>query len=182
MGESGQDTLHLLLKRMSGMKRGFSLMEMIIVVSIISILAMMSLPTVELFDMKTRERMLRDRLYDMRLAIDRYRNARMDNLPPESVASLLDIIPEAETRSRASEGPFLTLGQTQNPFTAKDDEFRWDLRFIATSPAMDILIPSVTDINATQAGHRLFDVQFPGSDTFIGGWRIAFDDTLYKDW
>ncbi|HOT26821.1 MAG TPA: type II secretion system protein [Candidatus Ozemobacteraceae bacterium] len=163
-------------------RRGLSLIEMIIVVSVISVLALMALPTVELFDMKTRERMLRDRLYDMRLAIDRYRNARMDNLPPKSIRTLLDVIPEAETRSRATEGPFLTLGQTQNPFTPNDDMFRWDLRFIATSPAASIWVTNVASIEHQLTNSRVFDVRFPADPTFIGGWRIGFDDTLYKDW
>lgn len=157
-------------------------MEMIIVVSIISILAMMALPTVELFDMKTRERMLRDRLYDMRLAIDRYRNARMDNLPPGSIRTLLDVIPEADTRSRASEGPFLTLGQTQNPFTPNDDLFRWDLRFIATSPMVSTWVANVSALDYQYSNYRVFDIRFPSDAAFIGGWSKGFDDTFYRDW
>ncbi|HNW34343.1 MAG TPA: type II secretion system protein, partial [Candidatus Ozemobacteraceae bacterium] len=94
---------------------------MIIVVSVISILAVLAIPTVELFDMKARERLLRDRLYDMRLSIDRYRNARLDNLPPESVASLMNTIATVDSRSRLAEGPYRTSGLTINPFTPKND-------------------------------------------------------------
>lgn len=187
MLKAARPPLHARSRGANGARRGLSLIEMIIVVSVISILALMALPTVELFDMKTRERLLRDRLYDMRLAIDRYRNARMDNLPPKSIRTLLDIIPEVETRSRATEGPFLTLGQTQNPFTPNDDLFRWDLRFVATSPATSPWVTNVVDINqqhtdALLTDYRVFDIRFPADSTFIGGWRVGFDDTLYKDW
>jgi len=182
MVEPVRNTLQAFPEGKKSIRQGLSLIEMIIVVSVISILALMALPTVELFDMKTRERMLHDRLYDMRLAIDRYRNARMDNLPPKSVASLLDVIPEAETRSRATEGPFLTLGQTQNPFTPNDDLFRWDLRFVATSPVANTWVTNVASIEHGLGNSRVFDIRFPADSTFIGGWRIAFDDTFYTDW
>lgn len=183
MSKLVQTSLHARSQDTNGARRGLSLIEMIIVVSVISVLALMALPTVELFDMKPRERMLRDRLYDMRLAIDRYRNARMDNLPPKTIKTLLEIIPEAETRSRASEGPFLTLGQAQNPFTPNDDMFRWDLRFVATSPVDSIWVTNVASIEQGLGDtYRVFDIRFPADPAFIGGWRIGFDDTLYKDW
>lgn len=166
---------------------GVSLIEMIIVVSIISILALLALPTVELFDMKARERLLRDRLYDMRLAIDRYRNARMDNLPPKSVADLLEPIPAALTRSRATEAPILTLGQANNPFTAKDDEFLWDLRFVAPSQTPSPATwpewaegKSMTTVTSTTG--YLYDIRFPASSTFNRGWHTAFDGTRYSTW
>jgi len=156
---------------------------MIIVVSIISILALLALPTVELFDMKARERLLRDRLYDMRLAIDRYRSARMNNVPPACVASLLVALPATETRSRTEEGPFLTLGQTNNPFKPKDDIFCWDLRFVATSPAASVWLTnqSLTTVS-NGAGYYLYDVRFPTDSAFIEGWHTAFDGTRYSTW
>ncbi|HEY9068783.1 MAG TPA: prepilin-type N-terminal cleavage/methylation domain-containing protein [Candidatus Ozemobacteraceae bacterium] len=162
---------------------GVSLIEMIIVVSIISILAVLALPTVELFDMKARERLLRDRLYDMRLAIDRYRNARMDNVPPTCVASLLEPLPATVTRSRTEEGPFLALGQTNNPFSAQDDVFRWDLRFIATNPASTVWLTNQSLTTARNgANFYLYDVRFPTDSAFIGGWQTAFDGTRYSTW
>ncbi|OQA06281.1 MAG: hypothetical protein BWY66_01962 [bacterium ADurb.Bin374] len=185
MLEPVRSILHTLPEGANGVRRGLSLIEMIIVVSVISILALMALPTVELFDMKTRERMLRDRLYDMRLAIDHYRNARMDNLPPPSVASLLNVIPEYETRSRATEGPFLTLGQTSNPFTPNDDLFIWELRFVP-EPAIGTWIPVIKDMAFDCSGSRLFDVRYPEDPNTVASHlaylKTGFDGTLFKDW
>jgi general secretion pathway protein G len=55
--------------------RGFTLLELIVAATILSILTLMALPLVRVTIKRERERELRRALWEMRDAIDRYKDA-----------------------------------------------------------------------------------------------------------
>src|SRR6202162_1799016 len=56
-------------------KRGFTLLELIVAATILSILTMMALPLARVTIQREREKELRQALWEMRDAIDRYKDA-----------------------------------------------------------------------------------------------------------
>lgn len=61
-------------------REGFTLVEMLVVVAMMSVLAMAVLPLAEVSSARSKERELRDALREIRLAIDQYK-AASDRLP-----------------------------------------------------------------------------------------------------
>ena len=55
--------------------RGFTLLELIVAATILSILTMMALPLARVTIQREREKQLRTALWEMRDAIDRYKDA-----------------------------------------------------------------------------------------------------------
>jgi len=139
-------------------------------------LSYFALPALDIVQVKSREKLLRQRLFDMRRAIDFYVNARNSsgNPYPLSVASLTEVIPTGLLRNGADTGPFLSAGSVGNPFGRSDDEFFWDIR-----DANGVWVESQMHqaINYT-AG--VYDVRFP--EDGVNGWNKAIDETFYKDW
>lgn len=157
-------------------RRGFSLIELVTVLTIFLALSYFALPALDIVQVKSREKLLRQRLFDMRRAVDAYVNARNSsgNPYPPSIASLTETISADLLRNGADTGPFLSAGNTGNPFNGSDDGFLWDVRDSSG------VWHKMQDNSAINYAAGVYDVRFP--EDGVKGWNRAIDETAYKDW
>jgi general secretion pathway protein G len=157
----------ILPNRNSGMRSreaGLTLIELIVTVAILSILATAAVPIARFQVKRTKERMLRYDLWQMRAAIDAYKDAadkhafqtKVDsqNYPPD-LQTLVDGVDVQGKKVR-----FLRHIPV-DPMTGSDD---WGLRSMQDDPTSD-----------SWGGQNVFDV-FTKSD------GVALDGTKYSDW
>jgi general secretion pathway protein G len=143
---------------------GLTLIELIVTVAILSILASAAVPIARFEVKRQKERMLRYDLWQMRAAIDAYKDAadkhafqtKVDsqNYPPD-LQTLVDGVDVQSKKVR-----FLRHIPI-DPMTGNDD---WGLRSMQDDPNSD-----------SWGGQNVFDV-FTKSD------GIALDGTKYSDW
>jgi general secretion pathway protein G len=146
-------------------QRGFSLIEVVVAIAIMGVLATAALPLARLQVRREKERELRNDLYRMRDAIDRYKQAAdrgmfqikvgSDGYPPdlESLVSGVDIGNNKKVR-------FLRKVPV-DPMTGRAE---WGMRSTQDDPDSDSF-----------GGQNVFDVYSLSQDT-------AMDGTKYKDW
>ena len=148
-------------------KRGFTLIELIATITILSILVGISLPLARNSLKRERERELRENLREIRLAIDRYKEA--------SELGKIEVPTDTEGYPQSLE--VLVDGVQLIGQAGKNIKF---LRKIPTDPmtnSTDWGMRSYQDEPTSQSwgGQNVFDV-YTKSD------GIAFDQTRYKDW
>jgi general secretion pathway protein G len=143
---------------------GVTLLELIIVITILLILMGAALPVVRLSAKRQKETELRRDLWEMRAAIDRYKDAAdrgafqikvgTEGYPPdmETLVKGLDV--------QGKKLRFLRRIPV-DPMTGKDD---WGLRSMQDDPTSD-----------SWGGQNVFDV-------FSKSTGKALDGTNYKDW
>ena len=158
---------------------GFSTIELLIVLAILLGLSALAIPLVEMTEVRTREKLLRETLRDTRYAIDRYRAERnsFGNPYPPSVASLLEPIPPTLLRINGFPGPFLA-NPPLNPFTAEQSAFFWDIRD-ALSGTGTWNYPAVSDPRQV-IPEGVYDIRVPVAQ--MGGWVTGLDGSRYEDW
>jgi len=158
------------------LRRGFSIIELVTVLGIFLALSYFALPALDIVQVKSREKLLRQRLFDVRRAIDFYVNARNNtgNPYPPAIASLTVAIPGDRLKNGADTGPFLSASSIGNPFGKSDDEFLWDIR------DCDGVWHKNQTHHAINYVAGVYDVRFP--EDGIHGWKKAIDETLYKVW
>jgi len=158
---------------------GFSLIELIIVLSITLFISTLSLPLLEIIEVKTREKNLRDDLRDVRSAIDRYRAESRDPITPypPCVASLLEPIPSSILRPGGMPGPFLSK-LPKHSFTSGEPVFLWDLRDAKATDSSS-WHSSVNDPKQVFAS-GIIDIRVPLND--MGNWVEAVDGSKYANW
>jgi general secretion pathway protein G len=144
--------------------RGFTLLELIIATSIIVILSTMVLPLTRVVIQRERERTLRNDLWEMRDAIDRYKDAADKQLFRTKVDSQ-NYPPDLETLVKGEDIQgkkvrFLRKIPT-DPMTGTTE---WGLRSMQDDPDSD-----------SWGGQSVFDVYTKSQGT-------ALDGTKYKDW
>ena len=151
----------------SGLKsaRGFTLLELIVAATILSILSMMAFPLARITIQREREKQLRQALWEMRDAIDRYKDAadrqafqiKVDSqgYPPD-----LDTLVKGVTIQGDKKVRFLRSIPT-DPMTKSTE---WGLRSMQDDPDSD-----------SWGGQAVFDVYSKSTGT-------ALDGTKYKDW
>jgi len=145
-------------------QRGFTLVELIVATTILIILTGMAVPTLRLAAKRERERQLREDLWMMRDAIDRYKDAAdkqafktkigSDNYPPD-----LETLVNGEDVN-GKKLKFLRRIPI-DPMTGKTE---WGLRSEQDDPTSD-----------SWGEQNVFDVYSKSLDT-------ALDGTKYKDW
>jgi general secretion pathway protein G len=143
---------------------GFTLVELIVATAILAILAGMALPLARLTIKREKERELRFDLWQMRDAIDRYKDAAdrgafqtkvgSENYPPD-LDTLVNGVDVGGKKVR-----FLRRVPT-DPMTGNKD---WGLRSMQDDPDSD-----------SWGGQNVFDVYTKSDGT-------ALDGTKYKEW
>ena len=161
---------------------GFSLIEVIVVVTILVGLSYFAIPSLQITQIKSREKLLRQRLTEIRDAIDAYKSACKNDVDPKYPLTLKDLTKELDPGKRkpgGNYGPYLAPKALGNPFCANDNVFLWNIREVGTSendPAfkIDRKDPSATFTNG------IYDIRFPING--VNGWRKAIDGTMYSEW
>ena len=146
-------------------ERGFTLMELIVAATILSILTLMALPLARVTIQRERERQLRQALWEMRDAIDRYKDAadrgafqtKLDSYgyPPD-----LDTLVKGVEIQGGKKVRFLRSVPV-DPMTKTKE---WGMRSMQDDPDSD-----------SWGGQAVFDV-------YTKSQGVALDDTKYKDW
>ncbi len=146
-------------------QRGFTLMELIVAAAIMSILTMMALPLARITIQREKEKELRRALWDMRDAIDRYKDAADRNMfqtkldsggyPPDLEELVKGVEAQGGKKIR-----FLRSIPV-DPMTKSKE---WGLRSMQDDPDSD-----------SWGGQSVFDVYTKSTGT-------ALDGTKYKDW
>ena len=145
--------------------RGFTLIELIVAAMILSILAIMVLPLARVTIQRDREKRLRRALWEMRDAIDRYKDAA-DRGSFQVKADSNGYPPDLETLYKGVEAQggkkirFLRSIPT-DPMTNSRE---WGFRSMQDDPDSD-----------SWGGQDVFDVYTKSEGT-------ALDGTKYKDW
>jgi general secretion pathway protein G len=145
--------------------KGFTFIELLIVVAILALLASVALPLAEVTTQRNREQDLRRSLREIREAIDAYKLAadegRIEKAAdksgyPPTLAALADGV--ADKKAPGQKVYFLRRVPL-DPVTGGD----WGLRSYASPPS------------APQAGDDVFDVYSQSADSGLNG-------VPYKDW
>src|SRR5271165_119045 len=145
-------------------ERGLTLVELIVTVAILSILASAALPVARFQVKRLNERQLRRELWEMRDAIDKYKDAA-DKHAFQTKVDSQNYPPDLETLVNGEDVQgkklkFLRRIPT-DPMTGKPE---WGLRSMQDDPTSD-----------SYDGDNVFDVFTKSTDT-------ALDGTKYKDW
>ena len=146
-------------------ERGFTLLELIVAATILSILTMMALPLARVTIQREKEKQLHKALWDMRDAIDRYKDAADRNAFQTKVDSG-GYPPDLETLVKGVEaqgGKKLRFLRSlpADPMTKSTE---WGMRSMQDDPDSDSF-----------GGQSVFDVYTKSEGT-------ALDGTKYKDW
>ncbi len=155
-----------------GRARGFTLIEMLVVLAMLAVLAGAARPILQLSVQRSQEMQLREALRQLRSGIDAYKKAAdagrikraadASGYPP-SLADLVRGVPDA----RSAEGRLIYFMRRlpRDPFAdaALPAEQSWGLRASDSPP------------DAPEAGADVFDVRSLSP-------RRALDGSLYKDW
>jgi general secretion pathway protein G len=144
--------------------RGFTLIELITATTILIILSAMAVPLMRVTVQRERERELRDDLWMMRDAIDRYKDAA-DRGAFQIKVDSLGYPPDLDTLVKGVDVGGKKLKFLRkipiDPMTGKDE---WGMRSMQD------------DADSTSwGGQNVFDVYSKSEGT-------ALDDTKYKDW
>jgi len=144
---------------------GFTLMELVIAATILSILTMMALPLARVTIQREKEKQLRQALWEMRDAIDRYKDAaergmfqtKVDtqNYPPD-----LDTLVKGVEAQGGKKIRFLR-SIPMDPMTKGKE---WGMRSMQDDPDSD-----------SWGGQNVFDV-------YTKSEGKGLDGTNYKDW
>jgi general secretion pathway protein G len=146
-------------------KRGFTLLELIVAATILSILTMMALPLARVTIQRQKEKELRRALWEMRDAIDRYEQAS-ERGAFQIKADSFGYPPDLETLVKGVEAQggkkmrFLRSIPT-DPMTKSKE---WGMRSMQDDPDSD-----------SWGGQAVFDVYTKSEGT-------GLDGTKYKDW
>jgi general secretion pathway protein G len=146
-------------------ERGFTLIELIVATMILSILTMMAIPLARVTIQREKEKQLRTALWEMRDAIDRYKDAaeqgkfrtKVDsmNYPPD-----LDELVKGVEAQGGKKIRFLR-SIPEDPMTKSKE---WGMRSMQDDPD-----------SSSWGGQSVFDVYTKSEGT-------ALDGTKYKDW
>jgi general secretion pathway protein G len=145
--------------------RGFTLLELIVTAAILAILTMMALPLARVTIQREKEKELRHSLWEMRDAIDRYKDAA-DRQMFQTKVDTQNYPPDLETLVKGVEaqgGKKIRFLRSipMDPMTKTKE---WGMRSMQDDPDSD-----------SWGGQNVFDVYTKSDGT-------GLDGTKYKDW
>lgn len=111
--------------------RGFTLLELMVVCTLIVILASLAVPTYRAAILRAREAVLRDDLYTMRNLIDQFTLDKQR--PPALLEELVD-------------AGYLRGGVPVDPFTGSNQTWRVDLEEVPIGPQQSV--PGIVDVHS----------------------------------
>ena len=145
--------------------RGFTLIELVVAATILAILTMMALPLARVTIQREKEKRLHQALWEMRDAIDRYKDSADRGMFQTKVDSM-NYPPDLDTLVKGVEGQagkkyrFLRSIPTDPMTNSKE----WGLRSMQDDPDSD-----------SWGGQSVFDVYTKSEGTALNGEK-------YKDW
>src|ERR1700674_3363406 len=144
---------------------GFTLLELIVAATILSILTLMALPLARVTIQREREKELRAALWEMRDAIDRYKDAA-DRLAFQTKIDTNGYPPDLETLVKGVEaqGGKKIRFLRSIPVDPMTKSKEWGMRSMQDDPESD-----------SWGGQSVFDVYTKSTGT-------GLDGTKYKDW
>jgi general secretion pathway protein G len=150
--------------RNTGPERGFTLLELIISTVILLVLTTMALPLARLKVQRDREHQLREDLWEMRDAIDRYKDAA-DRQAFQIKVDSQGYPPDLETLVKGVDVQGKKVRFLRSiPVDPMTGNKEWGMRSMQDDPDSD-----------SWGGQNLFDVYTKSAGT-------GFDGTKYKDW
>src|SRR5579864_420870 len=153
------------MRRQCGSQRGFTLLELIVGATILAVLTLMALPLVRVTIQREREKQLRQDLWEMRDAIDRYKDAA-DRGAFQTKVDSQNYPPDLDTLVKGIEiqgGKKLRFLRSI-PIDPMTKTTEWGLRSMQDDPDSD-----------SWGGQNVFDV-------FTKSQGTGLDGTKYKDW
>jgi len=145
-------------------EQGFTLLELIIATAILVVLSSMVVPLARLTVQREKERMLRIDLWDMRDAIDRYKDAA-DRGGFQTKVDSQNYPPDLETLVKGVDVQGKKIRFLRKiPVDPMSGNTEWGLRSMQDDPASD-----------SWGGQSVFDVYTKSQGT-------GLDGTKYKDW
>jgi len=146
-------------------ERGFTLLELIVAATILTILTMMALPLARVTIQREREKELRQALWEMRDAIDRYKDA-VDRGAFQPKVDSGGYPPDLETLVKGVEaqGGKKIRFLRSIPVDPMTKSKEWGMRSMQDDPDSDSF-----------GGQSVFDVYTKSTGT-------GLDGTKYKDW
>jgi len=127
-----------IVKRSGPNGRGFTLVELMVVLTVLLILATMSLPIFESAIVHAREAVLKDDLYTLRKLIDEYTLDKQK--PPTSLQELVD-------------AGYLRGGIPVDPFTGSTDTWQTDIEEVPLNPSQSA--SGIVDVHSGSEGTAL---------------------------
>jgi general secretion pathway protein G len=144
--------------------QGFTLIELIIATAILVVLSSMAVPLARVTIQRERERMLRSDLWEMRDAIDRYKDAA-DRGGFQTKADSQNYPPDLETLVKGVDVQGKKIRFLRKiPIDPMTSNTEWGLRSMQDDPDSD-----------SWGGQSVFDVHTKSLGT-------GLDGTKYKDW
>jgi general secretion pathway protein G len=145
-------------------QRGFTLLELIIATAIMLVLSSLAVPLARLTITRAKERMLREDLWEMRDAVDRYKDAA-DRGGFRTKVDSQNYPPDLETLVKGEDVNGKKVRFLRKiPVDPMTGTTEWGLRSMQDDPDSD-----------SWGGQSVFDVYTKSQGT-------ALDGTKYKDW
>jgi len=119
-------------------RNGFTLLEMMVVLTLILILASIAAPSYRVAIIRAREAVLKDDLFTMRKLIDQYTLDK--DQPPESLDDLV-------------QAGYLRGGLPVDPFTGSNQTWQADIEEVPLSPEQTV--PGVVDVHSGSSAESL---------------------------
>ena len=121
-----------------GASGGFTLLELMVVLTLILILAAIAAPSYRVAIVRARETVLHDDLFTMRKLIDQYTLDK--NQPPSSLDDLV-------------QAGYLRGGLPVDPFTGSNQTWQVDIEEVPLSPEQTV--PGVVDVHSGSSAESL---------------------------
>lgn len=149
--------------------RGFSLVELLVVLAVLGVLAWAATPLLELTSQRERERELKRALWEMRDALDAYHNAAQTGVieggPAGYPRTLSELVVGRPNLKRPGEMVYFLRRVPTDPFATEGSvgEQSWALRSYASPP------------DRPEPGEDVFDVHSKSE-------RIGLNGVPLKEW